>query len=254
MSTARPGRGRTSPAGCLPAAREAARLFVVAADFHVAPAPAPGCGRFGAQGGDWGATVATRIAMAAPERTAGIHLNICPVPTARARAGPRSGRTSASFWRPVSDGPTPPVPTRICSARHRSPRPTRSTTRRSGWPPGWSKAPGVERYHGRPGPSPRRDHALLGDRDHRVVDAPVPGSGGTPSQARTRPASRGTGGVRAVPGRDPGHSSTCLGGTRLRCTAVVRDGPRRAFCSMGGARSAGRRDPGILPGGAAGLV
>jgi pimeloyl-ACP methyl ester carboxylesterase len=37
-----------------------------------------GYGRFGAQGGDWGATVATRIALAAPERTAGIHLNYLP--------------------------------------------------------------------------------------------------------------------------------------------------------------------------------
>jgi pimeloyl-ACP methyl ester carboxylesterase len=34
--------------------------------------------RFGAQGGDWGASVATRLALAAPQRLAGIHLNYLP--------------------------------------------------------------------------------------------------------------------------------------------------------------------------------
>ncbi len=34
--------------------------------------------RFGAQGGDWGASVATRLALLAPERVAGIHLNYIP--------------------------------------------------------------------------------------------------------------------------------------------------------------------------------
>ncbi len=37
-----------------------------------------GYARFGAQGGDWGATVATRLALAAPDRVAGIHLNYLP--------------------------------------------------------------------------------------------------------------------------------------------------------------------------------
>jgi pimeloyl-ACP methyl ester carboxylesterase len=34
--------------------------------------------RFGAQGGDWGATIATRLALAQPDRIAGIHLNYIP--------------------------------------------------------------------------------------------------------------------------------------------------------------------------------
>ena len=34
--------------------------------------------RFGAQGGDWGASVATRLALQAPERVAAIHLNYLP--------------------------------------------------------------------------------------------------------------------------------------------------------------------------------
>jgi pimeloyl-ACP methyl ester carboxylesterase len=34
--------------------------------------------RFGAQGGDWGATVSTRLALAFPERVAAIHLNYVP--------------------------------------------------------------------------------------------------------------------------------------------------------------------------------
>ncbi|HEY1250728.1 MAG TPA: alpha/beta hydrolase [Thermoanaerobaculia bacterium] len=37
-----------------------------------------GYARFGAQGGDWGATVATRMAMQDPRRVAGIHLNYVP--------------------------------------------------------------------------------------------------------------------------------------------------------------------------------
>lgn len=34
--------------------------------------------RFGAQGGDWGASVATRLALLSPERVVGIHLNYLP--------------------------------------------------------------------------------------------------------------------------------------------------------------------------------
>jgi pimeloyl-ACP methyl ester carboxylesterase len=37
-----------------------------------------GYDRFGAQGGDWGASVATRLAQAAPERVVGIQLNYLP--------------------------------------------------------------------------------------------------------------------------------------------------------------------------------
>jgi pimeloyl-ACP methyl ester carboxylesterase len=37
-----------------------------------------GYDRFGAQGGDWGASVATRLALGAPGRVAGIHLNYLP--------------------------------------------------------------------------------------------------------------------------------------------------------------------------------
>ena len=37
-----------------------------------------GCARFGLQGGDWGASVATRLASAHPERVAGLHLNYIP--------------------------------------------------------------------------------------------------------------------------------------------------------------------------------
>jgi pimeloyl-ACP methyl ester carboxylesterase len=33
---------------------------------------------FGAQGGDWGASISTRLALAAPEQVAGIHLNYIP--------------------------------------------------------------------------------------------------------------------------------------------------------------------------------
>ena len=50
--------------------------------------------RFGAQGGDWGATVATRLAMAEPSRVAGVHLNYIPgsyAPDLGAESRPLSG-------------------------------------------------------------------------------------------------------------------------------------------------------------------
>ena len=37
-----------------------------------------GYGRFGAQGGDWGASIATRLALGDPESVVGIHLNYIP--------------------------------------------------------------------------------------------------------------------------------------------------------------------------------
>jgi pimeloyl-ACP methyl ester carboxylesterase len=38
-----------------------------------------GYSRFGAQGGDWGASVSARIGYAYPARTAGVHLNLMPI-------------------------------------------------------------------------------------------------------------------------------------------------------------------------------
>jgi microsomal epoxide hydrolase len=38
-----------------------------------------GFARFGAQGGDWGSFVASRLAFAFPDRTLGIHLNLMPL-------------------------------------------------------------------------------------------------------------------------------------------------------------------------------
>jgi pimeloyl-ACP methyl ester carboxylesterase len=50
----------------------------VAALWHELMTEGLGYQRFGAQGGDWGATVATRLAMLRPESLAGIHLNYLP--------------------------------------------------------------------------------------------------------------------------------------------------------------------------------
>jgi len=58
--------------------------------------------RFGAQGGDWGATIATRLALAAPERVAGIHLNYIPGSYAP-DLGPGSRPLSAAEGRFVAD-------------------------------------------------------------------------------------------------------------------------------------------------------
>lgn len=48
------------------------------AELWLALMDALGYGRFGAQGGDWGASVATRLALSAPDRLVGIHLNYLP--------------------------------------------------------------------------------------------------------------------------------------------------------------------------------
>jgi epoxide hydrolase len=51
-----------------------------------------GYGRFGAQGGDWGAEVTRALATASPERLVGIHLNMVSVPPQR---DPEGGLTDA---------------------------------------------------------------------------------------------------------------------------------------------------------------
>jgi len=48
------------------------------ADLWLQLMSALGYERFGAQGGDWGATVSIELALAAPERLAGVHLNFAP--------------------------------------------------------------------------------------------------------------------------------------------------------------------------------
>ncbi|HUF34319.1 MAG TPA: epoxide hydrolase [Gemmatimonadales bacterium] len=76
--------------------------------------------RFGAQGGDWGASVATWLALAAPERIAGIHLNYLPGsyrPTLEGRR--RSPRRSAHSSPRATGGPRPKAPTPTCSGPHR---------------------------------------------------------------------------------------------------------------------------------------
>jgi pimeloyl-ACP methyl ester carboxylesterase len=50
----------------------------VAGLWHELMTEGLGYERFGAQGGDWGATVASRLAMLRPEAVAGIHLNYLP--------------------------------------------------------------------------------------------------------------------------------------------------------------------------------
>jgi len=57
-----------------------------------------GYDRFGAQGGDWGASVATRLALGAPGRIGGIHLNYLPGsyrPLLGPRTRPLSGAETA---------------------------------------------------------------------------------------------------------------------------------------------------------------
>jgi pimeloyl-ACP methyl ester carboxylesterase len=51
--------------------------------------------RFGAQGGDWGAAVSVELALAAPRRLAGVHLNLMPrwyLPSPHVRRQPRRTR------------------------------------------------------------------------------------------------------------------------------------------------------------------
>src|SRR2546428_617445 len=45
-----------------------------------------GYGRFGAQGGDWGSFIVSRLGFTHPNRVAGVHLNMLPVAPERGRA------------------------------------------------------------------------------------------------------------------------------------------------------------------------
>ena len=94
-------------------------------------------GRYGAQGGDWGAQVTARIGALDPEHCAAIHLNMpIGVRVARnpVRSPMRSSRTSATC--DTSRARRPDTPT----SRGPSPRPwvSPSTTRPPGsWPGSW---------------------------------------------------------------------------------------------------------------------
>ena len=85
----------------------------VAALWHEPMTEGLGYERFGAQGGDWGATVATRLAMLRPEAVAGIHLNYLPGSTPRGwRMGPFCPRRSGNFSLARTPGSKPTAPTR----------------------------------------------------------------------------------------------------------------------------------------------
>jgi pimeloyl-ACP methyl ester carboxylesterase len=60
--------------------------------------------RFGAQGGDWGAFITSRLGFAYPDQVVGIHLNmvaIPPIPLSARTCLPRS-RRSSNVWKPSS--------------------------------------------------------------------------------------------------------------------------------------------------------
>ena len=138
--------------------------------------------RFGAQGGDWGATIATRLAMtgAGPRRR-----NPSELHTRLLRAGPRAGLPgSLSGRRGVSPGARPLAR----GGRRLRPHPGHAAPDPRVWAQRFSggaarldrrEAARLERLRGRRALAllPRRDsgagHALLGHRDDFLFRAPL---------------------------------------------------------------------------------
>jgi pimeloyl-ACP methyl ester carboxylesterase len=92
--------------------------------------------RFGAQGGDWGAFIASRLGFGFPERMIGIHLNLLAV-----RRDPKmvADPIGSSFWPyyarmhgpwPIPEGSTVDVPTGYVEFPKEILRPPRSVAER----------------------------------------------------------------------------------------------------------------------------
>jgi len=61
-------------------------IVEMAEAFAVLMTDVLGHGRFGAQGGDWGSFIVSRLGFTHPDRVAGVHLNMLPVAPERGRA------------------------------------------------------------------------------------------------------------------------------------------------------------------------
>ena len=170
----------------------------VAALFHTLM-QGLGYERYGAGGGDFGAAVATYMALDQPERLLGVHLSNldnAPTPTSPLTAAERA------FVRPGTRGTHPSAATASSRGPGRRPCPTDSPTRRSLSRPGSSRsgACGATRTAIwralRPGLPARARHALLGHRHDRQLHPRLP------RQPRRRNGRARAGGPRRCEDRD----------------------------------------------------
>ncbi len=195
-----------------------------------------GYARYGAQGGDWGAQVATRIGALDPEHCAAIHLNM-------AIAGPPEEPVAAhrrGAGRPRGDAALPARGVRLreragdqaADARRRAQRLARRAARldRREVPHlERLRRPPRERLH--PRPAAHQRDAVLGHADDRVVGAPVLGApaqrlaaGARRSTSRFPPASRATR-RRSCASRARGSSGATTSRTGPTCRAAATSPP-----------------------------
>jgi pimeloyl-ACP methyl ester carboxylesterase len=209
--------------------------------------------RFGAQGGDWGSFITSRLGYRHPERVVGIHLNLSG---GAARSADAAGADSRGAALPRRAEPLPEGGSRLPvdpgdEAADAGLRPERLARRPGGLDR--REVPQLDRQRRRPRECrpARRDarehHLVLGDRGHRLVvlallRARAPRMAG----ARRQDGGRADG-LRRVPARDP--AAAALGGRAAvqRHPSLDDAAQGRPLRRAGAARGSGARDPRVLP-------
>src|SRR5581483_8055328 len=185
--------------------------------------------RYGAQGGDWGAQVATRIGALDTGHCAAIHLNM---PIANPPAEPvELGDADKADHAPDARRRAQRLPGRAARLDRREAPDVERLRRRS-----------RERLHARPDAHER--DGVLGHADDHVLGPPLLGAPAHPRRAaRVR---RGPDGRGALPEGDPPLPAP-LGRTPLQRDALGRDATGRALRRDGATRAVRRRPAHLLP-------
>ena len=208
--------------------------------------------RFGAQGGDWGSFVTSRLAYVHAERMIGIHLNLLPVrrdPQMLANPTAEEKRYLAELTAFLKEetgyqwiqGTRPQT---LAFATHRLAGRARGLAGR--------EVPRLERlrWRSRERDQPRRDahkhHALLGDRRDRLVVLAVLCPDAR-AMADSRGSDRGPDRLRPVSEGDPATAALGRRARLQRHPAVDGEHEGRALRRPRAADSARARDPRVLP-------
>ena len=209
-----------------------------------------GYDRFGAQGGDWGAAVTASLAEQYPANVAGIHLNLVIGRMARLAgesASPEVEAYRAEMARWVRDESAYSImqgtrPQTLAYGLNDSPAGL------AGWIVekwrAWSDCERRRRALVHQGRAADERHDLLGDADHQLVGAALPGE---PRRVRPRrAASRRPPPSRCSPKRYRTRRAA-LSSKATTSSPVDGDAPRRPLRRHGGARPPRRRRQRLLP-------
>ena len=211
-----------------------------------------GYGRYGAQGGDWGAIISTQVALADPTRVAGLHLNMC-IGGAPPGGDPNEGLTPAErerlkvrqAFQSRGDGVSADSGHQAADHRHRPQR----LARRTGCVDR-GEVPDLVRLRRQPrdgvdeGRAAHQHHVVLGDANrglvgpHLLREPPSPG-------ARAAAARRDADGLCGLPEGNYLVAAP-VAGAALQHHALDRDAARRPFRGDGAATVAGGRHSGVF--------